>query len=200
MKLIRKTFEIQPVNILRRAIPLLSLIAMVAVLVSPAVYADAASDAAKKQAYDKSMDQTRKHLHEVEQKLTNIQKDTIASYPKLQKQEADFRAMLMATMSTKDYDANKEMKELTDLQAQLMKKDIDRKEKRKMFREFLQRKSRFQQAQTKAFADPKVKKAQTALQDAMEKAMKDKHPETQSLLDDLEKTRKKFAEMERNAP
>lgn len=199
MKLIRKTLEVQSVGILRRVVPLLSLVAMVSVLAGPAAHADEKGDA-KQQAYAKSLQQTRQHLQEVEKKLSDIQKDTIASYPDLQKQEADFRSLLMSTMSSENYNADQEMKRLTDIQAQLSKKDMDPQEKRKLFREFLKRKSRFQQAQSKAFSEPKVQKAQTDLQDAMVNAMKKKHPETQSLLDDLEKTRKEFAKKQRAAP
>ena len=199
MKLIRKPFNIEPLNTLRRVIPLLSLMVMVVALGSPTVYADAKSDAAK-QAYLKSLQETRSHLNEVEQKLSEIQKDTIASYPDLQKQEQQFRALLMSTMSSKDYDANQEMKRLTELQEELQKKDLKQQDKRKLFREFIQRKSHFEQAQNKAFSEPKIKKAQTDLQDAMVDAMKKKHPETGALMQDLENTQKKFAKQQASAP
>ncbi len=199
MKSIRQTFYIGPLNMPRRVIPLLFLMVMVAALGSPTVYADAKSDAAK-QAYLKSLQETRKHLNEVEKKLSEIQKDTIASYPELQKQEEQFRALLMSTMSSKDYDANQEMKRLTDLQGELQKKDLKQEDKRKLFREFIQRKSHFEQAQNKAFSEPKIKKAQADLQDAMVNAMKKKHPETGQLMQDLEKTQKEFAKQQQSAP
>ncbi len=199
MKLIHKTFDIEPLNVLRRVIPLLSLLVMVAAAGSPTAYADPSSDAAK-EAYMKSLQATRAHLSEVEKKLSEIQKDTIASYPDLQKKEQDFRALLMSTMSSKDYDANQEMKRLTDMQAELEKKDVKPEDKRKIFREFMKGKSRFEQAQTKAYSEPKIKKAQEDLQDAMVAAMKKKHPETGQLLQDLDKTQKEFAKQENAAP
>ncbi len=199
MKLIHKTFDIEPLNVLRRVIPLLSLLVMVAAAGSPIAYADPSSDAAK-QAYMKSLQATRNHLSEVEKKLSEIQKDTIASYPDLQKQEQDFRALLMSTMSTKDYDANQEMKRLTDMQAELQNKDVKPEDKRKIFREFMRGKSRFEQAQSKAYSEPKIKKAQEDLQDAMVAAMKKKHPETGQLLQDLDKTQKEFAKQQAAAP
>ena len=64
-----------------------------------------------------------------------------------------------------------------------------------MFREFIQRNSRLQQAKRDAFSQPKIKKAQTDLQDAMVAAMKKSHPETAQLLQDLEKTQKKFEKL-----
>jgi len=199
MKLFCKMFKVKPLNILRRVLPLLSLLAVVAVLGSPPVYADAKSDAAK-QAYVKSLRETQQHLRDVEKKLSDIQKETEASNPELQKREEDFRKMLMSAMSTKDYNADEEMKRLNELQAELTKKDIKPADKRKLFREFLQRKSRFQQAQGRAFSQPNIKKAQEALQAGMVDAMKKRHPETDQLLKELEKTQKEFAQKEANAP
>lgn len=199
MKLICNKFDMELLKTPHRVVTLLFLTVMMGVLGGPAAYADAKSDAAK-QAYAKSLQETQQHLRDVEKKLSDIQKETEESNPELQKREEDFRKQLMSAMSTKDYNADEEMKKLNDLGVKLSDKSLKPQDRRKLFREFLRRKSRFQHAQDQAFSQPKIKKAREDLQAAMVDAMKKKHPETEHLLKDLDETQKKFTKMQASAP
>jgi septal ring factor EnvC (AmiA/AmiB activator) len=199
MILTHKLFKTGHRYVWRRIAALMSILALAALLGGPAVYADATSDA-KKEAYLKSVHAAQQHLDEVEKQLSDIQKDTISSHPELQKQEEDFRALLMSAMNTNGYNADEEMKRLTELQAELAKKDLKQEDRSKLLREFIQRKNRLGQAQRQAFSQEKIQKAQKDLQDAMVDAMKKKHPETDKLLQDLDKSQQNLDQLRASAP
>jgi len=162
--------------------------AMAAVLVGGAGAVYAQPD----QEQMKSMLQTRQRLHQIEQKLTKIQKATISSHPELQKRQDQFKALLMSTMRDKGFKPQEDMKRLGELRQKLRSRGLKPKERNQLIAEFQQKSSRLQKAQQEAFNDDKVKKAQQDLQDAVVAAMKKKDPDTGKLLKEMDEAQQKL--------
>jgi len=168
------------------------ILAMAGVLLSGTSAAYAQAD----QERMKSMLQARQHLHQIEQKLTKIQKATISSHPELRKQEDKFKSLLMSTMRDKGFKPQEDMKRLGELRQKLRARGLEPKERNQLIAEFQQKSSRLQQAQQEAFSDKKVQQAQQDLQDAVVAAMKKKDPDTSKLLKEMDETQKKLDQLQ----
>ncbi|MEJ2380554.1 MAG: hypothetical protein P8076_05130 [Gammaproteobacteria bacterium] len=139
--------------------------------------------------------QTRQELAQIQQKLERIRREALHSHPDLQKQQKAFGDLMMAKMKENGHTPKKDLAELRQLQAKLRSKDTPAADRQTLLMQLKRRAAAFGQAQREAMRSPKLQKAREDLMHATVKAMKEKHPETEQLIQQAQAKQRKLIQI-----
>jgi hypothetical protein len=148
---------------------------------------------AQMQAYREA----RVHLQKLGQRLGKIEEAAVKANPDLQKQQEQFRQLLIKTMKANGYDAQTKMNRLREVQKKLADKSVDKKERQALLGEFRQKSMEMQGAQRKALQNPEVQKSRAQLAKDTIAAMTKQDPDTPKLIDEVKQTRQHLMEMQK---
>lgn len=132
-------------------------------------------------------------LQTTQHSLQSIQQQAFEKNPSFVKQRKKLQATVFKNMSTKDYNAEKEVQELQFIASKY--KDGKTKPTEAEVLSFRQRDQDFQQRQQKALQDPEVQKMTMSLKNNVEQAMIAIDPKTKELIAQMESKSKKFMEL-----
>ncbi|WP_019555871.1 hypothetical protein [Thiomicrorhabdus arctica] len=147
----------------------------------------------EKQAIVSELESLQKELQATQHSLQGVQQQAFKKNPSFIKQREKLQALVFKKMSTKDYDATKEVRELQSIATKYQKGKT--KPTQEEVLKFRQRDQAFQQRQQKAMQDPEVQKMTMSLKNNVEKAMMAINPKTKELVAQMESKSKKFMQL-----
>jgi len=147
--------------------------------------------------------QAARQLHgeyvDLQKRLGMIQENAVKAHPELQKQQRALEELMMAKMSSGGANPKDEMAALNKLEQKLRSEDTPDSERQTLMAEYQERAKTFRTAQHQALQDPEVQKAQAALMDATLAAMKQQDPQTEELMQQLQKKQEEMKQMMESA-
>ena len=135
----------------------------------------------------------QQELQATQRTLQGIQQQAFEKNPSFVKQREKLQATVFNNMSTKDYNAAKEVQELQSIASKYQDGKI--KPTQEEVLSFRQRDQKFQQRQQKAFQNPEVQKISQSLKKDVEAKMMSIEPKTKDLIVQMETKSKKFMEL-----
>jgi hypothetical protein len=144
----------------------------------------------EQQAIVTELKMLQQELQTTQHALQSIQKQAFEKNPSFVKQNEKLQASIFKSMSTKDYNAVKEVQDLKSIASKYQ--DGKTKPTQEAVLNFRQRNQDFQQRKQKAFQDPEVQKISMSLKNDVEKAMMAIDPKAKDLMAQLETKSKKF--------
>ena len=143
--------------------------------------------------------QTHADYMAVQQRLKQIQQDTLQAHPELKKQEQSFNDLLVSEMKSKGHTPKKDLAELEKLQARLQGGEVAESERQALMSDFQEKMIAYRKAQAQAMQTQKLQKAQGDLMDAMLTAMKAQDPQTEQLIQQMTQKRQELERMMESA-
>lgn len=128
----------------------------------------------------------------LQQKLATIQKAAFEANPELVKKEESFRKLLLETMKKGGHTPEKDFEELKALQTKARDPKTSEAERKKLLEELQQKNVAFQQMQRKVMQDPAISKAQADLNKMTMDTMKKDHPETEKIVEQMQKAQQEM--------
>lgn len=147
----------------------------------------------EQQAILTKMQSLQQELQTIQQTLQGIQQQAFEKNPAFVKQQEKLQATVFKKMSSKDYNAEREVEELQTIANKYQ--DGKTKPTQEEIVSFRQRDQDFQQRQQKAFQDSEVQKMSLSLKNNVEKSMMAINPKTKELMTQMEAKSKKFMEL-----
>ncbi len=135
----------------------------------------------------------QQELQATQRTLQGIQQQAFEKNPSFVKQRQKLQATVFKNMSTKDYNAAKEVQDLQSIASKYQDGKI--KPTQAEVLSFRQRDQDFQQRQQKAFQNPEVQKMSLSLKKDVEAKMMAIDPKTKDLMAQMETKSKKFMEL-----
>ncbi len=135
----------------------------------------------------------QQELKTTQDSLQGLQQQAFEKNPSFVKQREKLQAIVFKKISTKDYDAAKEVQELQSIANKYQ--DGKAKPTKEEVLSFRQRDQAFQQRQQKALQDPEVQKMTMSLKNDVEQAMLAINPKTKELMAQMKSKSKKFKEL-----
>ncbi len=135
----------------------------------------------------------QQELQTTQHSLQSVQQQAFKKNPSFVKQREKLQAIVFKKMTTKDYNATKEVQELQSIANKY--KDGKAKPTKEEVLSFRQRDQAFQQRQQKALQDPEVQKMTMSLKNDVEQAMLTINPKTKELMAQMKSKSKKFKEL-----
>ncbi len=147
----------------------------------------------EQQAIITELKSLQQELQTTQHSLQGLQQQAFEKNPSFVKQREKLQAIVFKKMSTKDYDAAKEVQELQSIASKYQDGKV--KPTQEEVLSFRKREQAFQQRQQKALEDPEVQKMTMSLKNDVEKAMIAIEPKTEELMAQLKSKSKKFMEL-----
>ncbi|MEN8132966.1 MAG: hypothetical protein ABFS45_22870 [Pseudomonadota bacterium] len=142
-----------------------------------------------------AFEQVRSEYVKTQQRLEQIQADTIQARPELQKQEQAFNDLLVDKMKSDGHTPKQALAEIEGLQNQLNSDKTTDSERQELTTQFQRKVMAYRKAQSQALQSEKVKKAQSELMEHMVTAMKEQDPQTEQLLQQMAQKRQQLEQM-----
>jgi predicted RNA binding protein with dsRBD fold (UPF0201 family) len=191
---LRSTFAFMGTNHLRAAL----MFAAVLLAIMPLHAQETAKQpgpTSEQQEMQQAYQQAHADFMAVQQRLKQIQHDTLEAHPELQKQEQSFNELLMEEMKNKGYNPKQDLAEIEKLQQQLQSGDLSDSEREALMAKFQEKMTAFRKAQSEALQTKKVQQAQGDLMGAMITAMKEQDPQTEQLMHQMTQKRQELEQM-----
>jgi chromosome segregation ATPase len=136
---------------------------------------------------------------QLQKQLSQIQRDTLEAHPELKKQEQDLHDLILAKMSSNGHNAQDELAEISKLEEKLKNGQASDSERESLMSDYQKKAMAFRKAQTQAMQNPDVKAAQKKLVDNVVKAMKEKDPQTEQLMQQMQQKEEQLSKMLKDA-
>jgi len=130
------------------------------------------------------------------QKLQQIRQETIAENPELEEQREAFETQVQDAMSETGYDVEAGRTKMEKLGKRFQNEELSKEERQKLASEFQAERQKMQQAQQKVLQQEDIRKAGEKLQEDTLTAMKEQDPQTEELLQRMEKLRQQLQAMQ----
>lgn len=156
---------------------------------------DATPGGAVSQKDQQAFKQARDEYMAAQQRLEQIQRDTLQARPELQKQEQAFNDLLRKEMQSKGHNPNQDQAEIEKLQEQLQDTKVPETEREALMSKFKEKIIAYRKAQGEAMQNQDVQKAQNDLMVAIVTAMKEHDPQTEQLIDQMTQKREQIMNM-----
>lgn len=195
--------QIRPIFTSIRQIPTRLLLTVVAALISTAPLHAQQQGAATPQAevspaqkeQQQAFQQARDEYVATQQRLEQIQRDTLQARPELQKKEQAFNDLLIKEMKNKGHSPKQDQAEIERLQEQLQDSKVPDAEREALLNKFQEKIMAYRKAQGEVMQNQEIQKAQNALLDAIVTAMKEHDPQTERLIEQMVEKRKQLMKM-----
>jgi chromosome segregation ATPase len=145
----------------------------------------------KLQAFQK----VRAEFMAAQQRLDQIQQETMKAHPELEKQEQALKDMVTAKMKKNGNDPDQDLAEIDKLQEQLRSDKTPEEERQALMGQLQEKAMAYRKAQGEALQDRGVKKAQSDLMVAVVDAMKNQDPESEKLIEQMKQKRQELMQM-----
>lgn len=142
-----------------------------------------------------AFEQVRSEYVKTQQRLEQIQAETLQARPELKKQEQTFNDLLVDEMKSGGHTPTQDLAEIEGLQAQLSSDKTADNERQELTTQFQHKVMAYRKAQSQALQSEKVKKAQSELMENMVTAMKKQDPQTEQLLQKMATKRQQLEQM-----
>ena len=136
---------------------------------------------------------------ELQKRLAQIQQDTLKTHPELEKEEQSLRDLVLAKMSSTGKNAKEDMDELMKMEKKLRSSDTPASERKTLMADYQKKAVAFRNAQNEAMKNPEVQAAQKKLMDDVMTAMKEKDPQVEQLMKQLQQKQQQLSEMMKGA-
>lgn len=136
---------------------------------------------------------------ELQKHITQIQRDTLQAHPELEKQEQALRDLVLEKMSSNGKSAKEEMDEIVKLEEKLRSGDTPEGDREALMGDYQKKAVAFRNAQNEAMQNPEVKAAQKKLMDDVMTAMKEKDPQVEKLMEQLQQKQQQLSQMMKDA-
>ncbi|MCP4406494.1 MAG: hypothetical protein GY807_01775 [Gammaproteobacteria bacterium] len=140
-------------------------------------------------------EQIRSEYVKTQQRLEQIQAETLQARPELKKQEQTFNDLLVEEMKSGGHTPIQDLAEIEGLQAQLSSDKTADTERQELTAQFQHKVMAYRKAQSQALQSEKVKKVQSELMEHMVTAMKKQDPQTEQLLQQMAQKRQQLEQM-----
>lgn len=139
--------------------------------------------------------QARDEYVAAQQRLEQIQQETIQASPELQKKEEAFNDLLVKEMKSKGHSPKQEQAEIEKLQKQLQDTKLPETEREALMNQFQEKIMAYRKAQVEAMKNQDIQKAQNELLDEIVTAMKEHDPQTEPLIEQMTQKRQQLMQM-----
>ncbi len=136
---------------------------------------------------------------ELQKQITQIQQDTLQAHPELKKEEQSLRDLVLEKMSSSGKSAKEDMNEIVKLEEKLRSSETPEDERETLLGEYQKKAVAFRNAQNEAMKNPEVQAAQKKFMDNIMTAMKEKDPQVEQLIQQLQQKQKQLSEMMKSA-
>lgn len=172
------------------------LLILIAILITAApLHAQQKGEEPLSQKEQQEFQQVRDEYVAAQQRLEQIQRDTIQARPELQKQEQAFNDLLIKEMKNKGHSPKQEQAEIEKLQKQLQDTKASDTEREELMNKFQEKIMAYRNAQMEAMQNQEIQKAQSELLDAIVTAMKKHDPQTEQLIERMTQSRQQLMKM-----
>lgn len=136
---------------------------------------------------------------ELQKRISQVQQDTLQAHPELEKEQQSLRDLVLAKMSSNGKNAKEDMDEIIMLEKKLSNSETPASERETLMADYQKKAVAFRNAQNEAMKNPEVEAAQKKLMDDVMTAMKEKDPQIEQLMQQLQQKQKQLGELMRNA-
>jgi len=136
---------------------------------------------------------------ELQKRISQVQQDTLQAHPELEKEQQSLRDLVLAKMSSNGKNAKEDMDEIIKLEEKLRNSETPASERETLMADYQKKAVAFRNAQNEAMKNPEVEAAQKKLMDDVMTAMKEKDPQIEQLMQQLQQKQKQLGELMRNA-
>ncbi len=139
---------------------------------------------------DAEMIEAQRRLQELQKRLGEIQQETFEASEQLQERQQRLEQRAMAKMEELGYEARRHHKRMEEIYERFEAGDLSQQERQRLAEAFQRAQKELQQAQQEAMQDEAFSKSMgpdmRAFQQDLLAAMKERHPETKELMEELE--------------
>jgi hypothetical protein len=136
---------------------------------------------------------------ELQKHITQIQNDTLQAHPELKTEEESLRNLVLEKMSSSGKSAKDDMNEIIKLEEKLRSGETPEDERETLMGEYQKKAVAFRNAQNEAMKNPEVQAAQKKFMENVMTAMKEKDPQVEKLMQQLQEKQQQLSQMMRNA-
>jgi hypothetical protein len=136
---------------------------------------------------------------ELQKHITQIQNDTLQAHPELKKEEESLRNLVLEKMSSSGKSAKDDMDEIIKLEQKLRSGETPEDERETLMSEYQKKAVAFRNAQNEAMKNPEVQAAQKKFREDVMTAMKEKDPQVEQLMQQLQEKQQQLSQMMRSA-
>jgi signal recognition particle GTPase len=165
-------------------------------LIQP-VAAQQAAPGAEPNAQMQAFMQKRAELQKLQKQLAQIQQQTIDKRPALQKQQQEFRKLMITKMKAKGYNPEKDINHLKELEAELNGKDVDAQKRKDLMIDLRETSMKLQKGQQEIMQDKDVQASRTSLIKAVLKGMHEDDSRTEPLIKQAHQTEMELVAIQR---
>jgi predicted RNA binding protein with dsRBD fold (UPF0201 family) len=131
----------------------------------------------------------------LQKRIMEIQQETLKSHPELEKEEQSLRDLVLAKMSSTGKSAKDDMEEIIKLEEKLRSGETPAEERETLMRDYQTKAVAFRKAQSEAMNNPEVQAAQKKLMGDIMTAMKEKDPQVEKLMQEMQEKQQQLAQM-----
>jgi hypothetical protein len=132
---------------------------------------------------------------ELQKRITQIQRDSLQAHPELKKQEQALQDLVLEKMSSTGKSAKDDMDEIIKLEEKLRNSETPESERESLMSDYQKKAIAFRNAQNEAMQNPDVQAAQKKLMDDLMTAMKEKDPQVEQLIQQLQQKQRQLSQM-----
>jgi chromosome segregation ATPase len=136
---------------------------------------------------------------ELQKRITQIQNDTLQAHPELKKEEESLRSLVLEKMSSSGKSAKEDMDEIIKLEQKLHSGETPEDERETLMGEYQKKAVAFRNAQNEAMKNPEVQAAQKKFMDDIMTAMKEKDPQVEQLIEQMQQKQQQLSQMMKSA-
>jgi chromosome segregation ATPase len=136
---------------------------------------------------------------ELQKRITQIQNDTLQAHPELKKEEESLRSLVLEKMSSSGKSAKEDMDEIIKLEQKLRSGETPEDERETLMGEYQKKAVAFRNAQNEAMKNPEVQAAQKKFMDDIMTAMKEKDPQVEQLIEQMQQKQQQLSQMMKSA-
>ena len=136
---------------------------------------------------------------DLQKRIAQIQRDTLQAHPELEKEEQSLRELVLTKMSSNGKSAKEDMDEIIKLEEKLRSGETPADERDAMMADYQKKAVAFRNTQNEAMKNPEVQAAQKKLMDDVMTAMKEKDPQIEQLMQQLQQKQKQLGELMKSA-
>jgi hypothetical protein len=136
---------------------------------------------------------------ELQKHITQIQNETLQAHPELKKEEESLRNLVLEKMSSSGKSAKEDMDEIIKLEEKLRSGQTPEEDRETLMSEYQKKAIAFRNAQSEAMKNPEVQAAQKKFRDDVMTAMKEKDPQVEQLMQQLQQKQQQLSEMMKSA-
>jgi chromosome segregation ATPase len=143
----------------------------------------------------KEIQDVHAEYEKLQKHLAQIQRDTLQAHPELQKQEQDFRDLIMDKMNGNGQNVKEEMAEINKIEEKLRSSDTPESERSALMSDYQKKTQALRNAQTQAMKNPDVQAAGKKLIENIVTVMKKEDPQTEQLMQQIQEKRQQLSQM-----